>query len=205
MRGCERGQEHRAFQSPVPGSGCVFAVDRGAGLLGGGGEARVGGEVGGPWQVRLAEAAVSRCPESLAEPLGLRLDSELAAGLLQDRAQLGAGELAGLSRARGGGQYEPGCLRAQALASGLEGGAESGEVAQVGAKLVAGLRAVPDGVCRGEREAMPDDLRGGRTDPGGRRPVSRPRSGRSRHRRTVLLLGRRAGLGSFPACRPRRR
>ncbi len=48
MQGRERGEEHRPFELPVPASGGVFTMDRGAGLPGcGGGEAGVGGEVGG--------------------------------------------------------------------------------------------------------------------------------------------------------------
>src|SRR5690606_39281136 len=47
VEGCERGEEHRSFQLPVPGSGGVFAVDRRAGLPGRRSESGVGGQVTG--------------------------------------------------------------------------------------------------------------------------------------------------------------
>lgn len=43
----EGGEEHGAFELAVSASGCVFAVDGGPGLLRGGCQAGVGGEVGG--------------------------------------------------------------------------------------------------------------------------------------------------------------
>lgn len=47
MQGGEGREEHGPFELAVSAAGCVFAVDRGPGRLGGRGEAGVGGEVGG--------------------------------------------------------------------------------------------------------------------------------------------------------------
>jgi hypothetical protein len=45
----ERGEEHGAFELPVPASWWVFAVDRGARLLRGQCKAGVGGQGGRRW------------------------------------------------------------------------------------------------------------------------------------------------------------
>lgn len=84
-----------------------------------------------------------------AQPLGLRVDAALAAGLLQRCPYLGAGEFGGLSRSGGGSQNDQGRGNTQPIASaeGFQGG---GEVfVQVGAEFIAGLGAVPDGVLLG--------------------------------------------------------
>ena len=84
------------------------------------------------------------------EPLGFGLDAAFAAGLLDQRSQLGSGESSRLGRGRSCGQNGAGDRRAQSVPQRLGGGQEGWEVlAQVGAELVAGLCSIPDGVLLG--------------------------------------------------------
>ncbi|MFE7947240.1 hypothetical protein [Streptomyces sp. NPDC057426] len=81
------------------------------------------------------------------QALDLGLDAALAAGALEYGLELGVGEAGGLAGGWCVSQQGAGQRRVEAAGDRLDGGEVAGEVlAQVGAELVAGLGAVPDGV-----------------------------------------------------------
>ena len=107
--------------------------------------------------------------ESVAQPGGLGVDAAAAACLAEQGAELGEGEPGRFARGGGGGQDGAGFGAHDAAAFALECRQEPGEVlAQVGAELVVGLGAVPDGVLLGAGQHR-DGL--GQLAVGGQRPV----------------------------------
>ena len=110
-----------------------------------------------------------RGAERLAQPGRFGVQAAAAAGLLQQGAQLGQGELGGVGRGGGGGQDGAGLGPRDAAAGVGVGGQEAGEVlAQVGAEPVVRGGAVPDGVLLGAGQHR-DGL--GQLGVGGQRPV----------------------------------
>ena len=107
--------------------------------------------------------------ECLAQPGGFGVDAAAAAGLAQQGAQLGQGELGGVGGGGGGGQDGAGVGPHDAAFGRGVGGQEAGVVlAQVGAELVVRGGAVPNGVLLGAGQHR-DGL--GQLGVGGQRPV----------------------------------